>query len=240
MTAIFAVASVSLATADTDNILETSVAGISDFSSLTVDYGTPASTVSVSSADSGSVTLDFGTTFAPRNFSVTLALNYDTLVSLAEESSGQFLAKATGAYDLGLAVNTSQAFQGWWNGGLYANLKTSSLSSFASQVVDGTLLVTLVSGSNDAITNTSRIYIGDNATEFYSASGLVGTCNYQSVTINGTYADAVESVYVFDSTLSQTQVASVNSAVRTLSVPEPASASLSLLALGVLALRRRR
>ncbi len=242
LTAIITMAVAPFAVGDTTSILETSVAGISDMSSLTVDFGTSASSVSVQKdSDTGAITLS-GTTFSPRNFSIALSLDYNTLVTLAADNPGQKLVTASGSATLGMGINTSNQFQGMWQGDFYSGLATSTLDTMASSVTNGTLLVTLVSGDAviDAATNGARIYIGDDATEFYSKSGLQATANYSSILIDGAYAEAVKGVYVFDSVLSQENVASVNSAIRNLSVPEPASASLSLLALGALALRRRR
>ena len=51
-------------------------------------------------------------------------------------------------------------------------------------------------------------------------------------------ADAVEQLYVHDSALSQEQIGQLMSEIA--SVPEPATATLSLLGLGSLLLRRKR
>lgn len=241
LTAIFTMAVTPFAVADTTDILETSVAGISDMTSLTVDFGTSASSVSVQKdSDKGTITLS-GTTFSPRNFSIALSLDYNTLVTLATANPGQGLVTASGSNKLGMGINTSNQFQGMWQDAFYEGLTTTTLDAMASSVVDGTLMVTLVSGDNVIGSSSgSRIYIGDDASQYYSKSGLQSTANYSSIIIDGAYANAVKGVYVFGSALSETDVLSVNSAIRTLSVPEPTSASLSLLALGALVLRRRR
>lgn len=250
-------AAVPFATADTDNILETSVAGISDFSSLTVNYGTASSSVTAQKDSStGAVTLS-GTTFSSANMTITLALDYNALLEIVATTTGQKLVTASGVNNqsvsitLGVGVNSDAAIQGWWQSSLYASGPTTgALSGMSSYAEDGTLLVTFVSGtgavestSEDGTTtlkNGASIYVGNEAVLDGALAGLMGTATYSTMTIDGAYADAVKGVYVFNSVLSQSDVASVNSAIRSLSVPEPTSASLSLLAFGALALRRRR
>lgn len=56
--------------------------------------------------------------------------------------------------------------------------------------------------------------------------------------INAGMADAIEQLYVHDSALSQEQIGQLMAEIA--SVPEPATASLSLLGLAALMMRRRR
>ena len=56
--------------------------------------------------------------------------------------------------------------------------------------------------------------------------------------INAGMADAIEQLYVHDSALSQEQIGQLMAEIA--NVPEPATASLSLLGLAALMMRRRR
>ena len=98
---------------------------------------------------------------------------------------------------------------------------------------EGTLTISVVTGDSGTC-----IYIG-NSDIYYTAGGLkFGGVDITQILIDAGLADAIEQLYVHDSALSQEQIGQLMSEIA--SVPEPATASLGLLGLAALMMRRRR
>ena len=102
------------------------------------------------------------------------------------------------------------------------------------------LTMSYTNGSAAAMYLTMRFDDGS-VTELYGFStGLkwtTGQKQYSSVDVNTSYVDQV---YVFNSAMTKDDALSLNSQALAAAVPEPATATLSLLALAGLAARRRR
>lgn len=102
------------------------------------------------------------------------------------------------------------------------------------------LTMSYTNGSESAMYLTMRFDDGS-VTELYGFStGLkwtTGQKQYSSVDVNTSYVDQV---YVFNSAMTKDDALSLNSQALAAAVPEPATATLSLLALAGLAARRRR
>ena len=118
--------------------------------------------------------------------------------------------------------------QGLWNN-----------TSYSGPVVDtplgteGSLTISVVTGDLG-----TRIYFGDSTT-YYSNSGLkFGNQQIDQILMDAGLAESIEQLYIHDSLLSQEQVGQLMSEIA--SIPEPATASLGLLGLAALMMRRRR
>lgn len=213
-------------------LLDDSIAGYSDFASHQADFGTQKDSVSITT-DGGNLVLS-GTNFSQpvssantrNNMTVTMVLDL-TKINTPEAYTALFNAK-DGNTSWGVGLNTNRALQGLWNNGAYGNgPTTSALGS------EGTLTISVVTGDLG-----TRIYMG-NSESFFTTSGLkFSGANITQILIDAGLADAIEQLYVHDFALSEEQVGQLMSEIA--SVPEPATATLGLLGLAALMMRRRR
>ncbi len=186
------------------------------------------------------------------NLTFTIVFDAKELAKIDLTTSDNLIARATwgGSSWWGVGTNTSEQAKGWWNSGLYSNGPTSanSLASYAAE--DGTITMTVVTGYTTDSQEGTRLYMGTNDTSFFTNTGLkFGAPNLtiSTIEIGDSLSSAITQFYVFDTALSQTEVAEVINATAQVTagtyipaVPEPATASLSLLGLAALMMRRRR
>lgn len=213
-------------------LLDSSIVGYSDFASRLADFGTQKDSVAITT-DGGNLVMS-GTTFSKpvsggntrNNMTVTMVLDLSKITT-PEAYTALFSAKG-GSTSWGVGINTSGALQGLWGNDAYNNGPTTSpLGS------EGKLTISVVTGEQG-----TRIYVGNNTT-YHTASGLkFGGVDITQILINAGLADAIEQLYVHDSALSQEQIGQLMSEIG--AIPEPATATLSLLGLAALMMRRRR
>lgn len=212
-------------------LLDDSIAGYSNFASRQADFGTQKNSVSITT-ESGNLVLS-GTNFSRpvsgtstrNNMTVTMVLDLSR-INTPETYTALFNAKG-GATSWGVGLKTDRALQGLWENAAYAGPITSPLDS------EGTFTISVVTGEFG-----TRIYMGNNTTFHTNGNLKFGGVDITQILINAGLADAIEQLYVHDSALSQEQVGQLMSEIA--SVPEPATATLGLLGLAALMMRRRR
>ena len=214
----------SLSATAATSLLDSSIVGYSDFASQTADFGTLKDSVSITSDDSN-LTLS-GITFNRDVMSVTMVLDLSK-INTPDAYTALFNAKNS-SVSWGVGLNTDRKLQGLWNN-----------TSYSGPVVDtplgteGSLTISVVTGDLG-----TRIYFGDSTT-YYSNSGLkFGNQQIDQILMDAGLAESIEQLYIHDSLLSQEQVGQLMSEIA--SIPEPATASLGLLGLAALMMRRRR
>lgn len=230
--ALMLAAGMSLSATAATTLLDSSIVGYSDFASRLADFGTRKDSVAITT-DGGNLVLS-GTTFSQpvsggntrNNMTVTMVLDLSK-INTPEAYTALFNAKG-GSTSWGAGLNTDRTLQGLWNNAAYSGGPTTSALG-----TEGTLTISVVTGELG-----TRIYLGDSAT-YHTASGLkFGSVDINQILMDAGLADAVEQLYVHDSALSQEQIGQLMSEIA--SVPEPATATLGLLGLAALMMRRRR
>lgn len=217
------------ATADT-SLLDSSIVGYSDFSSLTADFGTLKDSVTLTQgADNLTLSgVNFSTPAASNrnNMTVTMVLDLGK-INTPQTYTALFNAKG-GSTSWGAGVNTDRKLQGLWNNAAYASpIASTPLGT------EGLLTISVVTGDIG-----SRIYAGAND-NYYSSPGLkFSSATIDQILFDTQLSDAIQQLYVHDSCLSQDQVGQLMSEIA--SIPEPATATLGLLGLAALMVRRRR
>lgn len=108
----------------------------------------------------------------------------------------------------------------------------------------GSVSLSLVTGRYEGTTDGTRLYVGNSSTFFSNTTLKFGGTDMTQLNVGGDRTDnsrmqaAVQQLYVHDKALSQTEVGSLMAEMA--AVPEPATATLSLLGLACMAWRRRR
>ncbi len=222
------------AAADT-SVLDKAVVGFTNFSSGVADYGTMVDDVTVSTT--GSVTsltgITFDTAMSSTNnrdsFSITLVLDAAKIGSVSDFTSlAAAYYSSSGAMGFGLDANGN--IKGQWGTSAY-NWTAGSMPT------EGTITLTYVTGNHSGTTEGSRLYVGDSATYYTNNSLRTGGNTYNKIEFNN-LGGAIKQAYVHNYCLTQAQVGTLMA--ETAAIPEPTTATLSLLALAGLAARRRR
>lgn len=244
-TLIAMMALVGVATADTTSVLSDAYIGFSDFASGKADYGTQIDNITVSKTgavttlsgvtfDTASTTFENNSTNNNRDsFTITLVLDASKIGSVEE-----FTSLAAGYYSangaIGIGVGADNNFRPQWGTDKYEN------NTMGSVPATGTITLTYAVGNvyaDDTKSGGSRLYLNDETT-FYTNTGLKsGGQTYSSIQINN-LNNAVKQVYVHNRCLSASEVGTLMTEIK--AIPEPTTATLSLLALAGLAARRRR
>ena len=225
------------AAADT-SVLEEAYIGFTDFSSGKAALGTMKDSITLSTE--GNITTLSGVTFDTSSdtagadgFSITLVVN------LAEMKNVEsFTPIATGSavrngstYTIGMGLTADRKLNGYWGSGAYDDGPTSDVLGS-----EGSVTLTYTLGAHDDSSG-SWIYVGDNETSYYATGLSTSYSTFDTIKIDN-LGGAVEQVYVHNRVLSTAEVGTLMGEIA--SIPEPTTATLSLLALAGLAARRRR
>ena len=227
-------AGLSVAASAATTLLDQSIVGYSDFDSRIADFGTQRDSVTITTSGDNLLLSDPDVKFSTpvsgsgtrNNMTVSMVLDLSKL-NTPESYTALFNAKG-GSTSWGVGLNSNRTLQGLWNNGAYSGGPTTTTLG-----TEGTLTISVVTGESG-----TRIYLGDESA-YYTAGALkFGNVDITQLLINAGMADAIEQLYVHDSALSQEQIGQLMAEIA--SVPEPATASLSLLGLAALMMRRRR
>lgn len=220
-------------------LLDQSIVGYSDFASTIADFGTRKDAVSITTENGNLVLSGSEVKFSQpvtgggtrNNMTVTMVLDLSRLTT-PETYTTLFNAKGvnTAKQDIswGVGLTSNRTLQGLWLNGAYSGGPTS-----LELKTEGTLTVSVVTGELG-----TRIYMGDNSTYYTNNDLRFGGTDITQILMDKGLAAAVKQLYVHDSALSQEQVNQLMTEIA--NVPEPATASLSLLGLAALMMRRRR
>ena len=220
----------SLSATAATSLLDSSIVGYSDFASQTADFGTMQDSVSITS-DENNLVLS-GTTFTGLSGSrdimtVTMVLDLSKL-NTPESFTALFTATNNSSVYWGVGLTTDRTLQGLWNNSAYGNAYSSSpLDS------EGSLTISVVTGNDGTI-----IYVGDSDTSFTVPGLKFSNASLNEIIIDAGLAEAIEQLYIHNTDFTQEQVGQLMSEIA--SIPEPATASLGLLGLAALMMRRRR
>ncbi len=179
---------------------------------------------------------------------IVVVLDYSTVTSLIDSGA---LSSATTLFTfynsngngIAVSISGSQSESGEYT--LIANIASGSYSKDSGNL----LSTTSYDAETGTITFSVQTMDGNSGTRIYAADGSVywshqnirwgqADDGYNQITYSST--NALLAVYAFDSALSSADITSVSAQAAAAAVPEPATATLGLLALGALALRRRR
>ncbi len=222
-----------------------SALSLSDADYSYTEFGT-ASTTYTSTASGANFSSIVDNT---HQFTMVLVLNWDALEALSLTTNTKIVELFNKNYGnnskINFGINSSD------NGLLMQNttVKATTASSLDTYEYNGLITMAMtVDGSNVRIgvlnsTGTALGYVGTVSTLSASTDDR-GTNEFNSLWLNGITISAVEAVYVFNESVgNRTTGGLLDLAVEAnaaCAVPEPATATLSMLALAGLAARRRR
>lgn len=220
--------------------------GISDYvgASSTFDINNTNGTLSADTSDSyvkisGLTDANSVIYFSQNELTATSAytLTFVLDVSKLQSSSTLFYdfsdksGTSASAKFYGLATNADNKLVTTWND----SARTSNqFTPFSLETLNDTdyAVITLSTGSSGA-------YVYMNGEEAGTDSGLKGSGSPIEIYINSVNTAAIKSVYLHNSSLTSTDVSTLHAEIAQM-IPEPTTATLSLLALAGLAARRRR
>ena len=207
-------AGLSVAASAATTLLDQSIVGYSDFDSRIADFGTQRDSVTITT--SGDNLLLSGPD-----------VKFSTPVSGSGTRNNMTVSMVLDLSKLNSPESYTALFNAKGGSTSWGGPTTTTLGT------EGTLTISVVTGESG-----TRIYLGDESA-YYTAGALkFGNVDITQLLINAGMADAIEQLYVHDSALSQEQIGQLMAEIA--SVPEPATASLSLLGLAALMMRRRR
>ncbi len=183
---------------------------------------------------------DFSTLSGTRaEFTMTFVLDWNQLQTLTTTDTA--LAVMTDGNSLntgvGICLDDGELVAKTW----YTGARSSSTNSLENYVSENGLLVLTVRHN----ANGTRLIPGTQSATYWTDGSLKWqNAQFDGLTINSTLAGAIESFYVFNSSVTDDEVVSLTTAAYAAAlanaVPEPTTATLSLLALAGLCARRRR
>lgn len=171
---------------------------------------------------------------------VTMMLDTSKMVLPTASGSIATIFSTGGATQWGLGVRSSGKLCWMWGGSAWGSDIDYTLPT------NGSLILSMVTGRINGVSDSAegaRIYIGGTDV-FFDASGLKSNTNANSLSIGANNAGsnalalAVQQLYVHNTSLSKAEIGALMAEMEL--VPEPATATLSLLGLACMALRRRR
>lgn len=210
-------------------MLNESVIGFSDFASQQADFGSKQGSETFTT-DGNNLTMSVnGLTSSTGRVTLTVTMVLDlTQITTPDAYTTLFQTVDSSNASWGVGLTTDRTLQGLWQGAAFSGGPTTTVLDS-----EGRLTISVVTGDLG-----TRIYLGSND-NFYTKDSL----KFSNSIVNGLLLDknlsgAVEQLYVHDSVLTEEQVGQLMTEIA--SVPEPATASLSLLGLVALMMRRRR
>ncbi len=179
-------------------LLDDSIVGYSDFASQTADFGTKKASVAITTSG-GNLVLS-GTTFNGYGDNNRDVMTVSMVLDLSKiDTPGAFTALFNakgGTTSWGAGLNTNRTLQGLWDNAAYGGGPiTPALGT------EGTLTISVVTGELG-----TRIYLGDSDTHRTTSSLRFSGANLTQILMDAGLANAVEQLYVHDSTLSQAQI----------------------------------
>ncbi len=192
--------------------------------------------------------------YSAKDYTMMIVLNLDTLNTVtvgtsnthflstySQTSSNQITSTNYGYSGLGLKMDN--------NGNYIATAMAAAASNYTPLTLGktGQVVLTLAVGDNNN-SNPTSTYVFSGGTDMPSVNhnGLrYSTTTYSVLFLNADMAKAVDSFYLFNDrlttdTIKTLSVSALAAAAPETMIPEPATATLSLLALAGLAARRRR
>ena len=222
---------------------------------FTLAYGAPVLTLDSSALQlaGGSYTLTEGINSGYGNFSVTMALDAQAFQSaiLAGNVSGTIFSANNNYIGLGIGTTPNAGLYGSWLNTNYTraispvNGSTVNLSSGLGQLfADNTyesIAVTYQITSTGTWTYLTLVDSEGTASTYSGTEGALKSSNFGALTSFTYGTDYVKYLVVDNTTLQAGASQEANlSAIAAAAVPEPATASLSLIGLAALMMRRRR
>ncbi len=239
-TLILAFSLLGLASSASALMIPQSKVGFTDFSTLTADYGSLATQVTIAapteSLDYYTLTLPNGVSFASKgsavstdNTEMTFAIVLDAEVLATKWSSLGHQVLDTGSW--GFGITTDGKVQGCWTDSFWSGTNYPISDPLSTT---GTITLTVSTGYHGTaiIVNNETLYFPQDST---GRNGLRGGETITEIKINDDFASAIKEFYMYNA-----EVQTVEGSKSLYVIPEPATATLSLLALAGLAARRRR
>ena len=175
--------------------------------------------------------------------SVSMMLDTSKLVRPTSGFSTIFSANNADGLQWGLGITSAGQLCMLWQVSSSGSITNYATLGYTVPM-SGSLSLSLVTGRPDGTTDATRLYVGNNNV-FYTNTGLkFGGTSITQLYVGGDRPDAslmqsaVQQLYVHDKALSQAEVGSLMAEMAL--IPEPATATLSLLGLACMAWRRRR
>lgn len=175
--------------------------------------------------------------------SVSLMLDTSKLVRPTTGFSTIFSANSAAGLQWGLGITSTGSLCMLWQASSTGSITNYTTLGYTVPAT-GSVSLSLVTGRYEGTADGTRLYAGSNSNYFTNDVLKFGGASITQLNVGGDRTDnarlqsAVQQLYVHDRALSQAEVGSLMAEMA--AVPEPATATLSLLGLACMALRRRR